>query len=123
MRISFPLRVSPERKRPRLLLCGRKQKPDVPRSQQLNVRCCSASLVVNRSYDSSYLCSCGQAKIPRRCLRRDAAETGAGAGAEIERLAARWAASEGVAEESVCCCNVWNMVVVAPTAAAVGPEE
>lgn len=61
-----------------------------------------------RDYDSSCICSCGQAKIPRKCLRR----TGAAAGPmEIEQLAARWAAAESVAAETVCCCNVWNMVV------------
>jgi hypothetical protein len=62
-----------------------------------------------RSYDTSYICSCGQAKIPRKCLR----PTGAAVGStemEIDLLVARWAGSEGVSAQAVCCCNVWNMV-------------
>ena len=60
------------------------------------------------SYDTSCICTCGQAKIPRECLRPSSTTVSA---TDIEQLAIRWAASEGVAAEAVCCCNVWNMVV------------
>ena len=60
-----------------------------------------------RSYDKRYICSCGQAKVPRKRLRR----TGASGSTDIDHLVARWTASEGVAAEVLCCCNIWNMVV------------
>ncbi len=60
-----------------------------------------------RGYDSSYICSCGQAKVPRKCLRR----TGASGSTDMDHLVARWTASEGVAAEVLCCCNIWNLVV------------
>ena len=61
------------------------------------------------AYDKTQLCSCGQARIPRQCLRN-----GGGDGGEIAALMERWVEAEGEGEQEICCCNVWNMVVQCP---------